>query len=331
MEKTFEALTLKKVDTAYTVDPLFRKTCTEFDESGNRGLLAYSLRIAVDGERIVFDSMDYSLYAQAEIDSPLLDESILVSVDTTAQICPTFAEFCFGTNAEMPRLQAMLLQAISCSTTRQTDANPFQETVNDYDDEHDPYDAYQSEGEECPVDDYPGNHPSQVSNIQLGFQDGEEDRYAPTDDPSQSNLFSYFDTAKSTWAGPEHWKIRRRAGFIAKTGTHPDAKEPRKKLVTSLEFYTAAPDMSALFIKPANSATITLTQAAILERATKSHCLPNDFHFSSANLIGLFCKPNWRKMTVKVRKQIAVEAHAPIEGADVDASIGQTRTLTKPD
>ena len=153
MEKTFEALTLKKVDTAYTVDPLFKKTCAEFDESGTSGLLAYSLKIAVDGERIVFDSMDYSLYAQAEIDESLLDEPVPLNIDTTAQICPTFAEFCFGTSAEVPRLQAILQQAISYPSTRQIDTNPFQETTtNDYYGDPAPHydDAYQSEGEEYP-------------------------------------------------------------------------------------------------------------------------------------------------------------------------------------
>ena len=313
---------MKKVETAYAVDPLFRKTCAEFDESGTSGLLAYSLKIAVDGERIVFDSMDYSLYAQAEIDDSLLDEPVSLDVDTSAQICPTFAEFCFGTNAEMPRVQAIIQQAISQPTAR-VDTNPFQEATNEYygDDDAPLYDdAYQSEGEEYLVDNYPDSHSRQMNDIQLGFEDGEEDRYAMVDDPTQSNLFSYFDTAKSSWAGPEHWKIRRRVGFITKTNAQHAVKEPKKKLVTVLEFYTATPNMPALFAKPANSATVTLTQAAILERATRSHCLPDDFHFSSANLLGLFCKPNWRKTTVKVRKQVLVDAHAPLEDADVDAS-----------
>ena len=321
MEKTFEALTLKKVETAYTVDPLFRKTCAEFDESGASGLLAYSLRIAVDGEGIVFDSIDYSLYAQAEIDASLLDEPVSLNVDTTAQICPTFAEFCFDTNAEVPRLQAILQQAISHPVAQQMDTNPFQEATNDdhYDDDSPLYDdAYQSEGEEYSVENDHDNHSRHMNDIQLGFEDEEESRYVPAEDSTQSNLFSYFDTAKSSWAGPEHWKIRRRVGFLAKANAQHAVKEPKKRLVTVLEFYTATPNMSALFAKPVNSATVTLTQAAILERATKSHCLPDDFHFSSANLLGLFCKPNWRKTTVRVRKQVHVGACAPTE--DVDAS-----------
>lgn len=312
---------MKKVDTAYTVDPLFKKTCAEFDESGTSGLLAYSLKIAADGERIVFDSMDYSLYAQVEIDDSLLDEPVSLNIDATAQICPTFAEFCFGTSAEMPRLQAILQQAISYPTARQIDTNPFQEATNDYYDDPPPHDdGYQSEGDGNLVEDDPDKHPGRMGNIQLGFEDEEEDRYAPIDDPTQSNLFSYFDTAKGAWAGPEHWKIRRRVGFLTKASNQHATREPRKKSVTVLEFYTATPNMTTLFAKPANPATVTLTQAAILERATESHCLPDDFHFSSANLLGLFCKPNWRKTTVKVRKRVPIDDRAPTEDIDVDAS-----------
>ena len=176
-------------------------------------------------------------------------------------------------------------------------------------------------GRNIPVENDADRHPNRIDKIQFGFRGRkEEDRYAPVDDPTQSNLFSYFDTAKSAWAGPEHWKIRRRVGFLTKANNQHAAKEPRKKSVTVLEFYTATPNMTTLFTKPANPATVTLTQAAILERATKSHCLPDDFHFSSANLLGLFCKPNWRKTTVKVRKQVLIDEHAPTEDVDVDAS-----------
>lgn len=56
---------LKKFDTEFTVDPLFRKTSADFDEGGARGLLLNHLSISSNGQ-IIFDAGDMALDAPKE-------------------------------------------------------------------------------------------------------------------------------------------------------------------------------------------------------------------------------------------------------------------------
>ena len=57
LAKSFATLQIKKFETEFTVDPLFKKTCADFDEGGAMGLLMNHL--GVDGKgRVVFDAGD---------------------------------------------------------------------------------------------------------------------------------------------------------------------------------------------------------------------------------------------------------------------------------
>jgi condensin complex subunit 2 len=54
-------LRTKKLDLEFSVDPLFRKTCADFDEGGAQGLLMNHLSLGVGGDgglRVVFDAGD---------------------------------------------------------------------------------------------------------------------------------------------------------------------------------------------------------------------------------------------------------------------------------
>ena len=63
----------KKLELEFRVDPLFRKTCADFDEGGANGLLMnhLSLGVGADGSlRVVFDASD-SLPKDDEEEAPL--------------------------------------------------------------------------------------------------------------------------------------------------------------------------------------------------------------------------------------------------------------------
>lgn len=65
----------KKLDLEFRVDPLFRKTCADFDEGGANGLLMnhLSLGVGADGSlRVVFDAGDSM--PKDEEEEPLLEE-----------------------------------------------------------------------------------------------------------------------------------------------------------------------------------------------------------------------------------------------------------------
>lgn len=61
LAKNFEQLKIKKLDLEFSVDPLFRKTCEDFDEGGAHGLLMNHLSLGVGSEgalRVIFDASD---------------------------------------------------------------------------------------------------------------------------------------------------------------------------------------------------------------------------------------------------------------------------------
>ena len=59
LAKNASQLRTKKLDLEFTVDPLFKKTCADFDESGAQGLLMNHLALGLGGSlRVVFDAGD---------------------------------------------------------------------------------------------------------------------------------------------------------------------------------------------------------------------------------------------------------------------------------
>lgn len=64
----------KKPDLEFNVDPLFKKTCADFDEGGAQGLLMNHLNLGMGSEamRVIFDASD-SPGGNDEEDEELLD------------------------------------------------------------------------------------------------------------------------------------------------------------------------------------------------------------------------------------------------------------------
>ena len=59
LAKSAAQLRTKKLELEFTVDPLFKKTCADFDESGAQGLLMNHLALGLGGSlRVVFDAGD---------------------------------------------------------------------------------------------------------------------------------------------------------------------------------------------------------------------------------------------------------------------------------
>ena len=105
----FEQLTMKNFELEFSMDPLFRKTCAEFDDSGVKGFL--SSRLGFNGEmKLVFDSLDAvhiqelnATDTKLDADDPVVDVSGLLSKfgkDLVALegrvISPTLSEYSFS-------------------------------------------------------------------------------------------------------------------------------------------------------------------------------------------------------------------------------------------
>jgi condensin complex subunit 2 len=109
----------------------------------------------------------------------------------------------------------------------------------------------------------------------------------------QENMLTYFDKAlHKNWAGPEHWKIRR-----IKDISKPSAMQiPKKKEKEPFEIDFGGPmtqDLAdALYTQATSISSISLPKA--LWRSKTRNLLPDDKHFNSRQLLGLFLKPRAR-------------------------------------
>lgn len=82
LAKSAAQLRSKKLDLEFSVDPLFRKTCADFDEGGAQGLLMNHLGLTItpDGSlRVVFDASD-SVAKGEEEEQPLEEPVDLVDL-----------------------------------------------------------------------------------------------------------------------------------------------------------------------------------------------------------------------------------------------------------
>lgn len=347
LEKSADALNLKQFDLEYAVDPLFKKTSAEFDESSSRGMLLHSLPLSATGQ-VIFDSTDSSrlqAVAREEPQAATVDSSLLKATFATQiaslsgrRLSPTFAEFSLSqSNAgkydklvqeqvakALDRLGKLNIQPVveAAMQPMEVDGQVFDDT---------PLDPYEADG--SPMDDdygipmldddygFPAADevpmPDSGSEEAQGLEETQQDGFAP--DSAPANIFSYLDDAmKQSWAGPNHWKVRRPA--LAKSAAAAGDRPKRKQFV--LEFHQETEvDIEALFAKPSNPATITLSKTLIEERAQKDNLLPEDMHFSSANFLRLFTKPTWKFGTATSRS--AATRLAPRERPLLDEDAAQ--------
>ncbi|KAI0820368.1 barren [Trametes gibbosa] len=111
LAKSAAQLRSKKLDLEFSVDPLFRKTCADFDEGGAQGLLMnhLSLTITPDGSlRVVFDASDSVAKGEEEeqpleephddVDLSYLREHFIPDIEAIDErdISETLEDFAFG-------------------------------------------------------------------------------------------------------------------------------------------------------------------------------------------------------------------------------------------
>ncbi|EGN96565.1 hypothetical protein SERLA73DRAFT_111171 [Serpula lacrymans var. lacrymans S7.3] len=280
LAKNAAQLRSKKLDLEFSVDPLFRKTCADFDEGGAQGLLMNHLSLGVGsdgGMRVVFDASD-SMGKVAD------DEEDLEEPEEEIDLSYIRKEF-------LPNVDVLEDKAISHSLAGfsfSKDSFAFDDTTFLPDDSHRDDDDDDFGGNDAPMDiegggDNPvedffqGDHavddefggggvPDEFSggdNVSVGAE-GDQDqagmrpggfvpfdpRKAPnerdlimamTDADADGGMMGYFDqTFLKNWAGPEHWKLR-------KAVRKPDTSDPaapkakrEKKEAFKIDFLTPA-------------------------------------------------------------------------------------------
>ncbi|KAG9014327.1 hypothetical protein FRB94_012733 [Tulasnella sp. JGI-2019a] len=126
------------------------------------------------------------------------------------------------------------------------------------------------------------------------------------------NMLDYFDAAAmKNWAGPQHWKLRRAVKKADPEAGHPITTK-KEKVAFEINFLAPSVQTSKELFVPATGTTIVLpagtgaTTTSSSKRKSKkaltkrdNHLLPDDMHFSSAQLLRLFRKP---KFTLRMRR-----------------------------
>ncbi|KAK8846876.1 hypothetical protein IAR55_005966 [Kwoniella newhampshirensis] len=88
LAKSFSQLQVKKFDLEFTVDPLFKKTCADFDEGGAMGLLMNHL--SVDGKgRVVFDAGDAGANDEDEEEGDAQEGEEMIDLEKLRDFVPS--------------------------------------------------------------------------------------------------------------------------------------------------------------------------------------------------------------------------------------------------
>lgn len=347
IEKNPENLTLKNFELEFSIDPLFKKTSAEFDESGSRGSLLKTLQMSPIDNLIIFDSSDqismdfnqnFSNFNTTQDDDfiDISDLNISTANLIDKLISPTFENYNLSSSASSSSVTSELLEKLSNlpmiieerTQTHHTHMNNNDNVFMDMDMGGFDEDNYQDD----PVDGDESLGLGQFYDEVLEREEEEEEVVGESSNTSNSRVveeearrysvltnnlkwnhqdqeggvsgLSYFDGAfKETWAGPEHWKIRRSQRIPnnptstsnctttqISTSRKTAAKQEKK---AAIDFMTTVVDFRQIFSKPTTASQITLTKAAILERNEQNHLLPEDLHFTSSKLLKLFIKPTW--------------------------------------
>lgn len=91
LAKSFAALSVKKFDLEFAVDPLFKKTSADFDEGGATGLLMNHLGVDRTG-RVVFDAGDVEIEDETTGEMDEQDEAIADEDDAELDLEPLQGE-----------------------------------------------------------------------------------------------------------------------------------------------------------------------------------------------------------------------------------------------
>ncbi|KAH9479636.1 Condensin complex subunit 2 [Psilocybe cubensis] len=256
----------KKPDLEFAVDPLFKKTCADFDEGGASGLLLNHLSLGIGSEgcmRVIFDASDPMGKVEEEdiieepedeIDLTFLRKHFLpdLSVLEDKAISHSLSEFAFAKGPinlnDMTYLNNAVLDNDDDDESNDQNFGTNMDGVGGNEPPVEDFfigaDAVNDDFGGDMGDDYGGDNGS--NNGSVGpIGDAEQTAAGPMGivpfDPryqpntreltlamnADGGAFDYFDpNLLKNWAGPEHWKLRKN---IRKPEAEAGAAKPNKR------------------------------------------------------------------------------------------------------
>ena len=144
------------------------------------------------------------------------------------------------------------------------------------------------------------------------------------------NILSYFDNAlQKSWAGPEHWRIRRLKGNT-KSSTITQIRRKDKEPFEIDFTGPLEPALAESIYTPANSESVISLPKT--QRISKTrNLLPDDKNFNSRHLVQLFLKPRARIGTSEAVKSNCrtdrYQIHEEMAKGDVDKAFWAQRDV----
>jgi len=304
IEKNLKNINISKMELEFDVDPLFKKTTSQFDVAGGGGnqFLA-SLRLRDESGELLMDS-DTIIDSRDAITprktaGPARIPPILSDL-TELQLCPDdLREFSFMKwNLEE---EDRLNKSISASQEERSNENAFDAFAVP-----EPVDDYRMEETEGMVDndiedDY--DEATVVSERAVGHAALQTTGpgFTATLQMSSTDMlsiltsapleYSYFDTGKlGAWAGPKHWKFK--SLMNAKLSDQVNKGGRKKKEISKIDYDEFEEMVVSMMNKVTDLLKLPKKSVKLVEKTMKGwnrerSTLPEDLHYSGHELVRL--------------------------------------------
>ena len=151
------------------------------------------------------------------------------------------------------------------------------------------------------------------SSISLG--------YHPTQNQYNGMLGFFDNILEKNWAGPEHWRIQKLRDHHSAKPTIPVRRKERNAFEVNFLSAMAQSDAEAMYTFASSSSAISLSRTQM--KSSNRNLLPDDKHFNSRDLLGLFLKPRARIGNCGRGKQLStVRTHSAKAASHPDLKDG---------
>jgi len=343
VEKNLKNINFSKFELEFDVDPLFKKTSSQFDGGSGGNQFLATLLVRDETCELLLDSdavLENVNTGMTPIKPPVgTGFSDLMGLDANMEnlgICPTFSSFSFSKwslegEGEDDDEYNRLNQSISASQEERAagnatemeenafDAFAVPEPIDDLGDgmvDHDIGDDMdRSEWSEKAVGHAGPSRPGFTANLPMTTADMLS---VLTTAPLE---YSYFDHGKlGAWAGPKHWKFKP----MSKVATEADKGKGRKrKELTPLDydmFDGNKDELQDVLAKLSQLLTIPKKSVKLVDKTMKGwnrekSTLPEDLHYSGHELVRL---KTVDKMVVQAVKKVPEAEVDDVEDYDYD-------------
>ena len=356
VEKNLKNINVNKFELEFDVDPLFKKTSSQFDSGSGGNQFLATLQVRDDTCELLLDSDKVLERANTGAtpvkESPFGSHSEVTGFDFSrleaTNVCPTFAEFSFKWSLdhegqEEDEYLNRLNESISASQDERnasrldTDENAFdalaipdpidEEGMVDHDQYGDPglEDMERTEWSERAMGHAAAaQRPGFTASLPMTTADMLS---VLTTAPLE---YSYFDHGKlGAWAGPKHWKFKPISKPVTEEGEKTKGKKKKELHQINYDLYDCNTSDNEEYKELCNKLKVLLTvpkkSVKLVEKTMKGwnrdkNTLPEDLHYSGHELVRL---KTVDKMIIQNKANTDLESRVEVEDYNYENAADQ--------